>query len=95
MKVTFSARHFEPTKKLQDFATEEISKLEKYLTGRYSSEIVLQENENLKAVDIRLNALGRMFQASVEENDFYKIIPKAVDKLEKQLKVHKSKVQNR
>ena len=95
MKVTFSARHFEPSQKLQDFATEEISRLEKYLTGRYSSEIVLEENGNLKKVDIRLNAMGRTFQASVEENDFYKIIPKAVIKLEKQLMVRKSKVQNR
>jgi ribosomal subunit interface protein len=95
MKVTFSARHFEPSQKLQDFATEEISRLGKYLTGKYSGDIVLEENGNLKTVDIRLNAMGRTFQASVEENDFYKIIPKAVIKLEKQLMVRKSKVQNR
>ena len=95
MKVTFSARHFEPSKRLQDFATKEISKLEKYLTGKYSSEIVLEENGNLKVVDLRLNALGRIFNVSIEETDFYKIIPKAVSKLEKQFKAQKSKVQNR
>ncbi len=95
MNVTFSARHFEPTTKLQNFATKEISKIEKHLTGYNSCELILEESGNLKVVDIRLNALGTVFKARVEDDDFYKIIPKAVNKLEKQFRSKKSKVQSR
>ena len=95
MKTTLSARRFTPTEKLQDFATKEINKLERYFNGDISSEIILEENGNLKVVDIRLNALGKTFKTRVEDDDFYKIIPKAVNKLEKQLKSRKSKVYNR
>ncbi len=95
MKITFSARHFDPTPKLQSFAIEEISKIEKHLKGHSTCEVVLEESGNLKVVDIRLNALSKVFKARVEDNDFYKIIPKAVNKLEKQFKSEKSKARSR
>lgn len=95
MKTTLSARRFNPSEKLREFAIKEINKLEKYFGGDISSEIILEENGNLKVVDIRLNALGKTFKTRVEDSDFYKIIPKAVNKLEKQLKSRKSKVYSR
>ncbi|NQT35427.1 ribosome-associated translation inhibitor RaiA [bacterium] len=95
MKTTLSARRFTPTEKLQNFAKKEINKLKKHFGDDITSEIILEENGNLKVVDIRLNALGKTFKTRVEDDDFYKIIPKAVNKLEKQLKSRKSKVFNR
>ncbi|MDP8238263.1 MAG: ribosome-associated translation inhibitor RaiA [Candidatus Hatepunaea meridiana] len=95
MKITFSARSFEATEKLENFATEEVGKLSKYLNDKITSEIILKENGTLKVVDIRLNAMGRMFKVNMEDSDFYKIIPKAVNKLGKQMKSQKSKFSSR
>lgn len=95
MKLTFSARHFEPTEKLQNFALKEVNKIRKYMSGDITGDVILEESRNRKIVDIRLNAMGKVFKSRLEDSDFYKIIPRAVDKLEKQLKVRKSKVYNR
>lgn len=95
MKITFSARRLEPSEKLKSYVTEEILKLKRYFNGNISSEVILDESGNRKVVDIRLSALNKVFPVKVEGNDFYKIVPKAVDKLEKQLKSQKSKVYGR
>lgn len=94
MKVTFSARHFEASDKLQKFAKDELLNLSKYFGGSVSGKVILEENGNLKAVELRLNVLGRILPSRVEGDDFYKIIPKAVEKVEKQLKSTKSKLYN-
>lgn len=95
MKVTFSAVHFEPTEKLQVFAVNELSRLERYFDGEISGEIILKQEGTLKVVEMRLNALGKVLPAKLQGKDFYKMLPKAVEKLETQLKAHKSKVYNR
>ncbi len=92
MKVTFSARHFEASEKLQEFAKNEIHRLKRYFDGTLTGTVILEKNDNLKIVELRLNALGKLLPARMEGSDFYKIIPKAVDKLERQLKSTKSKV---
>ena len=95
MKVTFSARHFDASDKLQEFAKGELMRLKKYFEGTLYGEVILEESGSLKVVDMRLNALGKLLPARVEGTDFYKIIPKAVEKIEKQLKAAKSKTYRR
>jgi putative sigma-54 modulation protein len=91
MKITFSARHFEASEKLQTFTAEEIRRLKKYFDGVLNVEVVLEENHTLKVAEIRVNMLGKLLPAKVEGTDFYKIIPTAVDKIEKQIRSTKSK----
>ncbi len=91
MRITFSARHFDATDKLQTFAENEISRLKKHFDGVLHGEVVVEENGNLKQVEIRITMLGKTLPAKVEGNDFYKMIPKAVDKIEAQIKTTKSK----
>jgi putative sigma-54 modulation protein len=95
MKITFSARHFEASANLQEFATGEIRRLKKYFDGILHAEVVLEEHSTNKLVEIRVNMLGKTLTSKIEDSDFYKIIPKAVDKLEKQIKTTKSKVMSR
>lgn len=91
MKITFSARHFEASEKLQAFTTDEIRRLKKYFDGVLHADVVLEENGALKQVELRINMLGRLLPAKVEGSDFYKLIPKAVDKIETQVKTTKAK----
>ena len=95
MKITFAARHFTASDKLQAFATRELEHLQRYFNGDLAGDIILEESGSLKTVEMRINMLGKLLPVRVEGNDFYKIIPKAVDKLEKQLKAQKSKKYNR
>ncbi|MBM3326641.1 MAG: ribosome-associated translation inhibitor RaiA [Calditrichaeota bacterium] len=92
MKVTFSARHFDATEKLRLFATKEIERLKRYFDGNLNADVILEENGNVKSVELRLTMLGKLLPSRVEGADFYKLIPQAVDKLEKQVKSTKEKV---
>ncbi len=95
MKTTISARHFEASEKLQKFANEELLALEKHFDGNLTAQLILDETGNLKTVELRVTALSKMLPAKVEGSDFYKLIPKAVEKVVKQLKSVKSKVTGR
>jgi len=95
MKILFSARKFEASAKLQQFAEKELDHLEKYFDGSMHGEIVLEESGSIKSVDIRLKVLSSVLTAKMDGDDFYKMIPKVVVKLERQLKDLKTKIQNR
>ena len=92
MKVTFSALHFAASDRLQSFATSEMQRLERYVAGHIDGDVVLREDGSVKVAEMRVNALGRLLPVRVEGDDFYRIIPKGIEKLEKQLKHQKSKI---
>jgi len=95
MEITISTRRFEPTEKLLAYANNEIEKLSKYFDGDLLGTVILDESGNRKIVEARITALGKVMTVQVEGDDFYKLIPKAVDKLARQLKSQKSKLRGR
>ena len=95
MKITFSARHFEASEKLQQFTTDQIRVLKKYFDGVLNAEVVLDEHGTLKEVEIRVTMLGKVLNAKTSGEDFYKVIPKAVEKIEVQVKSTKEKALGR
>ncbi len=95
MKITVSIRNFEATEKLKTFANDELAQLVKYYDGEMSGEIVLVESNNLKKVEARVTMMKKVLPAQVEGNDFYKVIPAAMDKIKKQISSTKSKIRKR
>lgn len=95
MKITFSARHFEASSELKNFTTEQIRQLKKYYDGVLHGEVVLEENGHSKLVEVRITMLGKTLPAKVEGNDFLKLVPKAVEKIEAQIKSTKAKATER
>ncbi len=95
MKITVSVRNFDATEKLKKFANDELDQLTRFYDGQMSGEMVLDEKNNLKTVEVRVAMLGKMLPAQVEGSDFYKIIPQAVKKIEKQIRSTKSKLYSR
>lgn len=91
MKITIAARHFDASEKLKEFATKELTRLNKYFEGNISGKIILEENGSSKKVDMRVTAFSKIFVSNIDGTDFYKIIAKTVDKLENQFKTAKSK----
>lgn len=95
MNVKFSARHFEASDKLKNFAIEEVNRLKKYVENITSIDIVLDEAGSLKTAEIRVNVLGKVITSKGEDTDFYKMLPKVVDKLETQIRTAKDKAKGR
>ncbi|TKJ41531.1 ribosomal subunit interface protein [candidate division LCP-89 bacterium B3_LCP] len=95
MRVNVSARHFKASDKLQEFATGEVMRLQKYFDNITSGDIVLSWQKGSKSTEIILNVNGTKLTANEDSHDFYKGIPKTVGKLESQLRKYKAKLYKR
>ncbi len=92
MRVNVSARHFKASDKLQEFATNEVLRLKKFFDNIIDGEIVLSWQKGSKTSEINLNVNGTKLTATEASDDFYKCIPRTVDKLERQLRKYKGKL---
>jgi putative sigma-54 modulation protein len=92
MRVSVSARHFKASDKLQQFATTEVMRLKKYFDHILEGEIVLSWQKGNKTSEISLNVNGTKMTATEVSDDFYKCIPRTVEKLERQLRTYKGKL---
>lgn len=95
MRINVSARHFKASNKLQEFAANEVMRLKKFFDNITDGEIILDWQKGSKSSEIILNVNGIRLTATEASNDFYKCIPKAVDKLESQLRRYKGKLYKR
>ena len=92
MRVNVSARHFKASDKLQEFATNEVKRLRKFFDNITDGEVILDWQKGNKTAEIILNVNGTKLTATEASDDFYKSIPKTVDKLESQLRRYKGKL---
>jgi len=92
MRVNVSARHFKASDKLQEFATTEVMRLKKYFDNILDGEVILSWQKGNKMSEINLNVNGIKLTAAEASDDFYKCIPRTVEKLERQLRKYKGKL---
>ena len=93
IQVTF--RHTEPMESLRSYAEEKISKVKKYLDTPAEAHIVLTVEKFRHQADVTLSVDGTVIKAVEETEDMYSAIDQVLDKIEKQLKKHLSKLRGR
>jgi putative sigma-54 modulation protein len=96
MKVKINSVHFKADKKLEDFISEKVGKLENYYDGLISSEVTLRVDKNEqtgnKVAEIRVNLPGTDFFAKKQAGSFEQAADIAVEALRKQITRHKEKI---
>ncbi len=95
MIVNVTFRHTEPIESLRTYAEEKITKLDKYLDSPAEAHIVLTVEKFRHQADITLSVNGTRIKAFEETGDMYSAIDQVMDKVEKQLKRHLSKIRDR
>jgi len=91
MRVNFTARHYKPSERLKNYATDEVQKLDKFYEGIVSCDIVLDYQKLQQIAEVVINVHGNRLTAVEKSEDIYKSIDLAVAKLERQLKKLKGK----
>ncbi len=98
MKIIVSARHFDLTQPLKDFAHEKLEHLKKYFDQVIEVDLVLRVTEGAskenQVAEATLWANGAVLHAEAKAIDMYASIQAVVDKLEKQLKRYKQKLRD-
>ena len=95
MDITVTFRHIEPTESLRVYAEEKLSKLRKYLDTSIDAHVVLEVEKFRHIADVTLNADGARIKAVEETGDLYSAIDQVMDKIETQLKRHRSKIREK
>ncbi|MFH1491361.1 MAG: ribosome-associated translation inhibitor RaiA [Pseudomonadota bacterium] len=95
MDITVSFRHMEPTESLKIYAEEKVSKLKKYLDFPLEAHIVLTVEKFRHIADVTLSVNGTIIKGVEETEDMYSAIDQVMDKIEKQVKRHLSKIKDR
>lgn len=96
MNVVVTGRHVEVSEAMKGYAEQKASKLHKYYDRIQEIEVVFESRNDAVACEIIVNAEHRnMFIARHEDRDAYACIDACIDKLERQLTDHKSRVRNR
>ncbi len=95
MDITVAFRHMDPIESLKEYAEEKISKINKYLDTPLEAHIVLSVEKFRHQADVTLSVNGTRIKAFEETGDMYSAIDQVLDKIEKQVKRHLSKIRKR
>jgi len=95
MDVTVTFRHTEPIESLKAYAEEKVSKIKKYLDSPMEAHIVLTVEKFRHQADVSLSMNGTRIKGVEETGDMYSAIDQVMDKIEKQVRRHLSKIRSR
>lgn len=95
MEITVTFRHMEPIESLRLYAEEKVGKIRKYLDSPLEAHIVLTVEKFRHQADVSLSVNGNRIKGFEETEDMYSAIDQVMDKIEKQVKRHISKVRDR
>jgi putative sigma-54 modulation protein len=92
MRLDIRGRNIEITDALKDYTTKRLSKLEKYIDDARIAQVALSlEGEDHK-VEVTIPLNGLILRGEVTAEDMYSAIDMVVEKLEKQIEKHKTKL---
>jgi putative sigma-54 modulation protein len=95
MDITVTFRHMEPIESLKIYAEEKISKINKYLDSPLEAHIVMTVEKFRHQADVTVSLNGTLIKGVEETGDMYSAIDQVMDKIEKQVKRHLSKIRRR
>ena len=95
MKLNFTGKNMEITDALRDVTQKKIGKLDKYFQKDIEGNVTFSSEKNRKIIEVTINLPGTIIRAEESTDDMYVSIDKAVDILERQIRKHKTKLQNR
>lgn len=94
MNFTIRGQNLLPTDALKEYATKKIGRLEKYFEAAPTSDVnvTLSVAKNMQTVEVTIPLPGVLLRAEVKNEDMYASIDLVTEKLERQIRKHKTKV---
>lgn len=94
MKYNIRGQHILVTDALREHVEKKLSRLERYFEAPLTSEVnvTLSVTKNRQGVEVTIPLRGVMLRAEEKHDDMYAAVDLVVDKLERQIRKHKTKV---
>lgn len=91
MNITTTARHYQLTPALKDYAESKVGQLKKYFENIVNAHIIFELEKYRHAVEVSIHVNGKDFNGREVSEDMYASVDKVVEKLERQIRKHKEK----
>ncbi|NEW08834.1 ribosome-associated translation inhibitor RaiA [Paenibacillus sp. SYP-B3998] len=93
MNINIRGEHLEVTEALRDYVDKKLNRLERYFEAPLTSDlqVTLRVIKGMQAVEVSIPLAGVLLRAEERNNDMYASIDLVVDKLERQIRKHKTK----
>ncbi len=95
MHIDITFKNVDPSEALKDYATKRLSKIGQYLDRPAEAHVILSVEKIRHKAEVTLNADGVIVNAVEITEDLYSAIDMVMDKVERQIKKHKQKLQDR
>jgi putative sigma-54 modulation protein len=95
MQIRTTARHFDLTDDLRDFAEKHVQRLARYFDHIIDSHLILETEKSRKTAELKLKVYGTVLTSKHKSFDMYDSVEKVIDKMEGQLKRYKGKLQDK
>jgi putative sigma-54 modulation protein len=95
MHIDITFKNVDPSEALKDYATKRLSKIGKFIDRPAEAHVILSVEKIRHKAEVTLNADGVIVNAVEITEDLYSAIDMVMDKVERQIKKHKQKLQDR
>jgi putative sigma-54 modulation protein len=86
MNISITFRQMDATEAVKAYATEKISKLQKFLRQPLHGQVTLSCQKMEHTAEVDLHSGGKHYHASETSEDMYATIDMVIDKLERQIR---------
>ena len=95
MEIRTTARHFDLTDDLKNFAENAIEKLERYFNHIIDTHLILDAEKSRMTAELKVKVYGTVLTSKVRSFDMYDSVEKVIDKMEGQLKRYKGRLKDK
>lgn len=98
MKTTFTARHFDASQELHQYAEDTVQKLDQFYDRILTCDIILQpvpDDENPQQAELNVKVPQKLINAKEQASSYEQAINMVIENVIRQLKKYKSKTLNK
>lgn len=95
METRITARHFDLTPELREFAEKQIGRLDRYFNHIIDCHIILDLEKSRMTAELKVKVYGTVLNSKESSFDMYASIERVLSKMETQLKRYKSKLKDK
>ena len=97
MNLNIRGEKIEVTAAMKDYAEEKLTKLEKYLSNSsdVTANVLVKLRNHMQKVEITIFLPSLILRSEEERADFYAAIDNSIDKLERQIRKNKTRIESK
>lgn len=97
MNLNIRGEKIEITDAMKDYALEKLAKLEKYInnSGDITVNVLVKLRNHMQKVEITIFLQSLILRSEEEQEDFYAAIDNSIDKLERQIRKNKTRLESK